>query len=102
MCGPTGITISKSSALSMSVLLIFKMQPINGVLFLNDYFKCLFFVLLLLPPPTVIVPLKTIYASLKSHKSDLSNDVLNLFVYSVCIYLQHYLTDHELLPIFWL
>ena len=36
------------------------------------------YLLLLLPPATVIAPLTTIYASLKSHKSDLSIDDLNL------------------------
>ena len=65
----------------MSVLLIFEMQLIHGALFLNV--KGLSFLLLLLPPSAVIVPLTIIYASLKSHKSDLSIDVLN------CICLLH-------------
>ena len=51
------------------------MQPINGALFLNA--KGLFFLLALLHPATVISPFTTIYASLKSHKSDLC-DVLSL------------------------
>ena len=62
-----GIATSKSSALSMSVLLIFEMQLINGALFLNA--KGLFFLLLLFVLVRVIVPLTTIYASLKSHRS---------------------------------
>ena len=60
----------------MSVLLIFEMQLTNGTLFLNA--KGLFFLLLSPSPSTVISPFTTIYASLKSHKSDLSIDVLNL------------------------
>ena len=52
------------------------MQLIIGALFLNS--KGLFFLLLLLFPVTVIVPLTTIYALLKLHRSDLSIDVLNL------------------------
>ena len=82
----------------MSVLLTFEMQLINGALFLNT--KGLFFLLLLLPPVTVIVPLTTIYASLKSHKPDLSSDVLNLICLLDCICFQHYPTDHGLLTIF--
>ena len=53
------------------------MQLVNGALFLNA--KDLFLMSIkLLPSVFVIVPLTTIYASLKSHKSDLSIDVLNL------------------------
>ena len=55
------------------------MQLINGALFLKA--KNLFF-MSIKPLPSVfvrvIVPLTTIYASLKSRKSDLSIDVLNL------------------------
>ena len=53
----------------MSVLLIFEMQEINGALFQKANF---------LPYATIIFPLTTMYASLKSHRSDLSIDVLNL------------------------
>ena len=65
-----GIATSKSyalSMLSMSVLLTFEMQLINGALFLNA--KGLFFLLLLFVP---------VYASLKSQLSDRSIEVLNL------------------------
>ena len=55
------MTMSKSSALSISVLLIFEMRLINGALFLSANFlsnASLFgFV-------TIIFPLTTIYASL--------------------------------------
>ena len=70
-----GITLSKSSALSVSVLLIFEMQLINGALFLSanflSYASLFGFV-------TVIFPLTTMYASPKSHRFDLKIDVLNL------------------------
>ena len=56
------------------------MQEVNATLFLNA--KDLFFLSLLLLATsvalTVVFPLIIIYASLKSHKSDLSIDVLNL------------------------
>ena len=51
------------------------MQLMNGALFLN---VIAFFLFALFGLVTVIIPFTTIYASLKSHKSDLSNDVLNL------------------------
>ena len=71
-----GITTSKSSALSIFMPLIFEMQLINGILFLNDRF--LFRLLALLSPLRVIVHSTTICASLKSHKYDISIDVLIL------------------------
>ena len=52
--------MSKSSALSMSVLFIFEMQETNGALFLKANFlsyRTLFGLV------TVIVPFTTIYAS---------------------------------------
>ena len=51
----------KSSALSISVLLIFEMQLINGALFLKANFLsyALLFIIV-----TIIVPLTTVYASL--------------------------------------
>ena len=52
--------MSKSSALSISVLLIFEMQLINGALFL----KANFLSYASLSPAIVIFPLTTIYASL--------------------------------------
>ena len=55
--------------------LIFEMQLINGALFLNATALFLFALFGLV---TVISPFTTIYASLKSHKSDLSIDVLIL------------------------
>ena len=64
----------------MSVLLIFEMQVVNGALFLKIYTH-IFIIMsyaLLSGFVTLIVPLTTIYASLKSHKSALSIDVLNL------------------------
>ena len=65
--------------MSINALLIFDMQLINGVLFLNP--NNLF--LMSIKPLSsafvrVTVPLTTRYASQKSHKSDLSIDVLNL------------------------
>ena len=55
-----GITTSKSSALSMNVLLIFEMQETNGVLFLKaNFLPCA----LLFGFVTVIFPFATIYAS---------------------------------------
>ena len=61
--------------LSVSVLLSFELQEVNGALFLRANFLLQF---ASFGSVTVIVPLTTIYASLKSHKSDLSVDVLNL------------------------
>ena len=59
----------------MSALSIFEMQEKNGALFLKanflSYASLFGFI-------TVIVPLTTIYASLKSHRYDHSIDVLNL------------------------
>ena len=67
--------MSRSSALSMSVFLIFEMQETNGALFLKtnflSYASLFGFV-------TVIVIFTTIYVSLKSHRSDLSIDISNL------------------------
>ena len=71
-----GIATSKSSALSIFMPLIFEIQLINGALFLNARF--LFLLLVSLSPSRVISPYTTIWASLKSHKSDLSIDVLIL------------------------
>ena len=88
-----GIATSKSyalSMLSMSVLLTFEMQLINGALFLNA--KGLFFLLLLSVLATVIVHLTAIYASLKLHRSDLSIDVLN-FICLLGLYLSSALPD---------
>ena len=67
--------MSKSSALSVRVSLIFEMQLRNGALFLKANFLSY---ALLTGFVTVIFPLTTIYAPLKSHRSDLSIDVLNL------------------------
>ena len=53
--------MSKSSALSISVLLIFEMQLINGALFLKANFLSYASSFALV---TVIVPLTAIYASL--------------------------------------
>ena len=67
-----GITTFKSSALSICTPLIFEIQLINGALFLNDTALFLFALFGLV---TLIVPFIPIYASPKSHKSDLSIDV---------------------------
>ena len=61
--------MSTSSALSISVLLISKMQLMNRALFLS--YTSLF------GSATLIVPLITVYASLQSHKSDCRIDVLS-------------------------
>ena len=55
-----GITASKSSVLSMNVLLIFEMQETNGALFLKANFLPY---ALLFGFVTVIFPFTTIYAS---------------------------------------
>ena len=56
--------------------LIFEIQLINGAFFLNRRF--LFLLLASLLPSRVISPFTTIYALLKSHKSDLKIHVLIL------------------------
>ena len=60
------LTISRSSALSINVSLIFDMHDLKGALFVKVSFLFLFSALL--SPSTVIIPLTTIYASLQSHK----------------------------------
>ena len=62
-----GITTSKSSTLSMNVLLIFGIQETNSTLFLKANFLSH---IILFVFTTTIFPSATIYASLKSHKSD--------------------------------
>ena len=54
--------------------------------------KVKFFLLLLLIPIIVIVPLTTLYASLKSHRSDLSIDVLNI-IFLIGLYVSSVLPD---------
>ena len=54
--------MSKSSAFSISVLLIFEKQLVNGAIFFNA--KLLFSLSILFLPSAVIIPLITIYASL--------------------------------------
>ena len=73
------IDISRSSVLSINVLLIFDTYQGNGALFLT--FIVLFLLLSLSSPQTVVVPFKTIYASLQSHKFDLSIEVLSLIFF---------------------
>ena len=70
-----GITTSTSSTLSRSVLLILETEETNGALFLKGNFLTY---TLLSEFVTVIVPLTTIHASLKSHKSYLRIDALTL------------------------
>ena len=60
----------------MNVLLIFDIHDLNGALFLKISYS--FSMLALLSRLTAISPFATIYASLKSHKSDLNKEVLNL------------------------
>ena len=65
--------------MSINTLLIFDIQLVNGALFLNA--KNLHLRSIKSPFATfvrVIYPFTTIYATLKSHKSDLSSGVLNL------------------------
>ena len=59
----------------MSVLLIFEVQETNSALFLSANFSSC---ALLFGLVTLIVHFIAIYASLKSHRSDLRIDVLNL------------------------
>ena len=84
----------------MSVLLIFEMQEVSGVLLLRANFLSY---TLLFGSLTVSVPSATIYAlksqnhkkslkSLKSQKSDLSINVLSL-IYLLSLYLSTELTD---------
>ena len=61
------MTMSKSSALSMSVLLILEMQETDCALFLKANFLSY---TLLFGFVTVIVSFRIIYASLKLHASD--------------------------------
>ena len=62
-CYDSNITpISRSSALSINMLLIFDVHDLNGALFLKISF--LFHALTLLSPVTAILPFTTIYASL--------------------------------------
>ena len=68
-----------SSAQSLNVLLIFDIDDLKGVIFLNLSFF-FFFLLALLVSVTLILPFRTIYASLYSHRSDLSLGVLNLIL----------------------
>ena len=90
--------MSNYSALSLTVLLIFKMQLAKGALFLKANFLSY---ALLFGFATVIVPLKTIHASLQSHISHLSIDVLNFIcLRDLCLYF-HYQTDHEIQSIFY-
>ena len=56
------ITISRSFAFSMNVLLIFVMHDLNGALFLKISFS--FLLLALSVPVTAITPFTTIYTSL--------------------------------------
>ena len=63
------------------------MQLVNGALFLNA--KKLFLMSIIplsFVSVRVIVPLTTIYASLESHKSDLSINVLNLICLLLSIF----------------
>ena len=93
----TGCITSKSSALSMNVLLIFEIQETNNALFLNpnflSYASLFGFV-------TVIVPFTTIYRSLKSNGSDLSIDFLNpiclLALYALLCLVCRFLVFHLL------
>ena len=69
--------MSKSSAFSSNTSFIFEMQEINGALFFKITYL-LISSLSLSSALTVTFPLTTIYISLKSHRTDLNVDVLNL------------------------
>ena len=107
-----GIRTSKSSALSIFIPLFYEIQLINDALFLKTNFfspKSLLFVILVavaLDPVllgaskslavnaflvTVIFPLTTIYASLNSHKSDLSVEALILIALLILLFLSDWL-----------
>ena len=77
--------MSKSSALSIRVILIFEMQLINGALFLKANFLSYS---VLFGSATVIVPLTTIYASLLSQKPYCNIGVLNL----ICLFVLYILS----------
>ena len=81
----------------MSVLLIFEIQETNGALFLKAHF---FSYASLFGFVTVIVPLTTIYASLKLHNYDCNIDVLNLICLLGLYLSSNYLTDHNFYPFF--
>ena len=77
------------------------MQLVNAALFLNA--KNIF--LMSIKPLSasfvrIIFFLTAMYGSLKLNKTNHSIDVLNVIYCLACIYLQHYLNDHELVPIF--
>ena len=83
--------MSKSSAFSTNTPFIFEIQETNGALFFKmaHYFFISSLSLSLVLTVTVTIPLTTIYASLKSHKSDLKIDVLNL----ICLLLLYVSPD---------
>ena len=71
-----GIAMSKSSAFSTNLSLIFEIHEINGALFLSV--NLLSKLALLFGSVTVIFPFTKTYASEQLHKSDLRTEVLNL------------------------
>ena len=70
------MTMKRSSAFSVYVLLVFDIHDPNSALFLKVSFS--FLQSASLVPVTLILSFTTIYASLLSHKSDLSIEVSNL------------------------
>ena len=78
-CHYIGLTISRPE-LPINVLLIFDMHYLNKALVLMV--NVLSLLLLALVSVRLIIPLTTIYASLKSRKSNLNIEVLNfIFLY---------------------
>ena len=65
------MTISRSSALSINVLLIFEMHDLNGALFLNTTFFSALSFSVPAAAKRSIFPFTTIYVSLESHKFEL-------------------------------
>ena len=72
-----GITTSMSLALSICVLFISLLQSVNEAQLLNRTSLLTWFGLSPACGVFVVVPLTTIYASLKSHKLDFSCEVIN-------------------------
>ena len=68
-----GIAMSKSSAFSTILSLIFEIHEINGALFLSV--NLLSKLALLFGSVTVMFPFTQTYASEQSHKSDLRSDL---------------------------
>ena len=71
------MTISRSSAFSINVLLIFHMNNLNGALFFNTNSFSVLLSLFAAAAKISIVPFSKIYGLLYSHKSHLNIGVLS-------------------------